>query len=112
MVFPKASDVNMLEMNVCHPAVVTALPWRGGVLPSAHHVGDLYTMSLSSPGRVQNISVKLDGEKDAPGALELAFCWRRQKEACVRLLGWGPLGTGTGATSLPLPTPPAEEVRA
>lgn len=60
-------------------------------------------MSLSSPGHVQYISIKLDGEKDAPGILELAFCWRRQKEACVHLLGWGPLGKGTGATSLLLP---------
>lgn len=78
------------------------------MLPSANDVGDLCTISLSSQGRVQYISIKLDGEKDVPGTLELAFCWRRQKEAYVHLLGWGPLGKVTGATSLLLPplTPP------
>lgn len=31
VVFPKTSNVNMSEMNVCHLAAVTALPWRDGM---------------------------------------------------------------------------------
>lgn len=45
--------------------------------------------------------MKLVEEKTALGVLELALCWRRQKVACVHLVGGGdPLGKVTGATSL------------
>lgn len=47
--------------------------------------------------------MKLDEEM-----LELAFWWRRQVAACVRLAGWGPLGKVTGAPR-PATTPSPED---
>lgn len=103
VVFPKTSRTNISETNICHLAVVTALTQREGMLLWVAMLGTLCTISLSSQDHVRHISMKLDKEKTAPGTLGLPFCWRRQKAACVCLVGRGPLGKVAGATSRPPP---------